>query len=165
MARPLNYTTTIAVHQTVAECQSLLAAAGASTVSVEFEDGQPAGLSFTLKTPHGSRHFSLPVDVAAMQAVLVKAERGGEFASMKKAAGKWTTSEHAARVAWRVIKDWLEADLALVAAKMATIDEVLLPYLTLEVGGERKPLWQHYREQERAVLLLDSRPAIERGQR
>ncbi|MDE3077781.1 MAG: hypothetical protein KGJ86_20360, partial [Chloroflexota bacterium] len=75
--RPLNYTTTIPVHQTAAECQVILAAAGASTVSVEFEDGQPSGLSFTLKTPHGPRHFTLPVDVAAMQAVLVKARRDG----------------------------------------------------------------------------------------
>lgn len=163
MLRPLNYTTTIAVHQTVTECQSLLAAAGASTVSVEFEDGQPAGLSFTLKTPHGPRHFSLPVDVAAMRAVLVKAERDGQFASMKKAAGKWTTPEHAARVAWRVIKDWLEADLALVAAKMATIDEVLLPYLVLDVEGERKPLWRHYRDQEQAALLPGYQRAITTG--
>lgn len=163
MARPLNYTTTIPVHRTVTECQSLLAAAGASTVSMDFDDGQPAGLSFTLKTPHGPRHFSLPVDVPAMQAVLVKAEREGQFASMKKAAGKWTTTEHAARVAWRVIKDWLEAVLALVAAEMATIDEVMLPYLILDVGGESKPLWQHYRDQEQAALLPDYRRAIEAG--
>lgn len=163
MPRPLNYTTAIPVNKTVTECQSLLAAAGASTVSVEFEDGRPVGLSFTLKTPHGPRHFTLPVDTAAMHAVLVKAERNGEFASLRAKNGKFTTPEHAARVAWRVIKDWLEADLALVAAKMASIDEVLLPYLVLDVGGQQKPLWQHYRDQEQAALLPDYRRAIGPG--
>lgn len=163
MPRPLNYTTTIPVHKTVAECQSLLAATGASTVSVDFEGGQPAGLSFTLKTPHGPRHFSLPVDVPAMRAVLAKAERDGQFTALRKGPTHFTSPEHAARVAWRVVKDWLEAILALVAAKMATIDEVLLPYLILEVGGEQKPLWQHYRDQEQAALLPDYRRAIEAG--
>src|SRR6185437_3173906 len=149
MPGPLNYTTKIPVNRTVTECQSLLAAAGASSASVEFEDGKPVGLSFTLKTPHGPRYFSLPVDVAAMHAVLLKAERGGQFTSAKK--GAYTTREHAARVAWRVIKDWLEVVVALVAAKMATIDEVLLPYLVLDLKDGRKPLWQHYRDQEQAV--------------
>ena len=154
--RPLNYTTTIPVHQTMAECQSILAAAGASTVSVEFDDGQPAGLSFTLKTPHGPRHFTLPVDVAAMQAVLVKAGREGQFASLKKASAKWTGREHAANVAWRVVKDWLEANLALIAAKMATIDEVMLPWLHIQIGGEEKTLFEHYKAQEQAALLPGS---------
>jgi hypothetical protein len=52
-------------------------------------------------------------------------------------------------VAWRVVKDWLEANLALVAAQMATIDEVMLPYL--HVDGDRT-LWQAYREREQAAL-------------
>lgn len=155
-SRPLNYTTTVPVHQTVAECQSILAAAGASTVSVEFEDGQAAGLSFTLKTPHGPRHFTLPVDVAAMQAVLVKAGRDGAFASLKASTAKvqaYLTREHAARVAWRVVKDWLEANLALIAARMATIDQVMLPYLHIQIGGEQKTLFEHYKAQEQAALL------------
>jgi len=154
--RPLNYTTTVPVAQTVAECQSILAAAGASSVATDYDDGQPTGLSFQLKTPHGARHFTLPVDVAAMQAVLVKARKDGSFESLHASYNRlqsYTTREHAARVAWRFVKDWLEANLALIAAKMATIDEVMLPFLHIQIGGETKVLWQHYRDQERAALL------------
>jgi hypothetical protein len=147
--RPLNYTTTIPVTQTAGECQAILAAAGAASVAVHYDDGQPTGLSFSLQTPHGPRNFTLPVDVAAMQAVLVKAERDGQFASMKVRSGKFSNREHAANVAWRVVKDWLEANLALIAAQMATLSEVMLPYL--HVDGNLT-LWQAYEAREQAAL-------------
>jgi hypothetical protein len=155
----LNYTTTIAVHQSVAECQSILAAAGASSVSVAFEDGQPAGLSFSLKTPHGARNFTLPVNVDGMQRVLTQANEKGQLRSDGGRNARLAGREHATRVAWRVAKDWLEANLALVAAGMATIDEVMLPYLQIQIGGEQKTLWRHYRDQEAAALL----PGSDRG--
>lgn len=146
--RPLNYTTTIPVHQTVSECQSILAAAGASSAAVHFEDGQPAGFSFSLKTPHGIRAFTLPVNVPAMRAVLLKTD----FSSLKASRSKLdqlVSREHAAMVAWRVVKDWLEANLALIAAKMATIDEVMLPYLMVD---DDRTLFQAYRDREQAAL-------------
>lgn len=148
-SRPLNYTTTILVTQTAGECQAILAAAGASSVAVHYENSQPAELSFSLRTPHGLRNFTLPVDVNAMQAVLTKAERAGDFAPLKKAAGKFASREHAANVAWRVVKDWLEANLALIAAQMATLTEVMLPYLHVDEG---RTLWQAYQEREQAAL-------------
>jgi hypothetical protein len=146
--RPLNYTSTVPVHQTVAECQSILAAAKADSVAVHYDDGQPAGLSFTLRTAHGIRAFTLPVNVAAMQAVLRKAD----FSSLKASRAKldqYASREHATRVAWRVCKDWLEANLALIAAQMATIDTVMLPFL--HVDGDRT-LWQAYRDREQAAI-------------
>lgn len=146
-ARPLNYTTTIQVHQTVSECQSILAAAGASSAAVHFEDGQPCGLSFSLKTPHGVRAFTLPVNIDGMQRVLAAEARKGLRIHTKGV--RVDSREHATRVAWRVVKDWLEANLALIAAQMATIDEIMLPFL--HVDGDRT-LWQAYRDREQAAL-------------
>jgi hypothetical protein len=152
--RPLNYTTTIPVHQTVTECQSILASAGASSVAVHFEDGQPSGLSFTLKTPHGVRSFTLPVNIDGMRAVLIReAKPGGSIHALhvsRAQMDKLTSAEHAAEVAWRVVKDWLEANLALIAAQMATLTEVMLPYLI--VGDDDRTLWQAYREREQAAI-------------
>jgi len=150
MTRPLNYTTKIPAVQTVGECQAILAQAGASSVAVHYEKARPAGLSFRLVTPHGQRNFTLPVDVPAMHAVLLKAKRDGQFASIHARADAFTTSEHAENVAWRVVKDWLEANLALIAAQMATLSEVMLPYLHVD---EERTLWQAYREREEAVAL------------
>jgi hypothetical protein len=149
-AKPLNYTTKITAAQSVGECQALLARSGASAVAVEYDAGEPVGLSFRLDTPHGRRDFTLPVNIDGMHAVLRKADRDGMFAAMHVRAGHFTSEQHAANVAWRVVKDWLEANLALIAAGMAGLDEVMLPYL--HVAPERT-LYQAYRERETALEL------------
>lgn len=151
--RPLNYTTKIPARQTIGECQELLGRAGASAVTVIYADRQVAGLGFRLDTPHGRRDFTLPVDVRAMHARLATARNDGLFASLhatRATLDGYTSREHAANVAWRVAKDWLEANLALIEAEMATLDQVMLPYL--HVGDERT-LWQAYREHEPALAL------------
>lgn len=146
---PLNYTTTVPVAQTVGECQGILASAGASSVAVHYEDGQPSGLSFTLKTPHGTRAFTLPVDLDGMQQVLAQANKEGRLRSDGHKNARLEGREHAARVAWRVAKDWLEACLALIAARMTTIETIMLPFL--HVDGDRT-LWEAYRDREQAAI-------------
>ncbi len=148
--RPLNYTTKIPAAQTVGECQQILARAGASSVAGHYNDGDPVGLSFRLTTPHGARAFTLPVDVDAMRNALIRAQAAGQFASLKKSASAWTNRDHAANVAWRVVKDWLEANLALIAAQMATLSEVMLPYLHVDDDG--RTLWQAYQAREQAAI-------------
>lgn len=160
---PLNYTTTVPAERTVGECQSILARSGAHAVQTTYADRRPSGLGFTLDTPHGPRVFTLPVNVEAMQARLAQAERGGEFPrSAKKARGHFSTREHAERVAWRVTKDWLEANLALIDADMATLDQVMLPYLRVPalVGGDQT-LYEAYRERE--ALAITDTPALTDG--
>jgi hypothetical protein len=150
---PLNYTTKIPVTQTIAECQAILAKGGAASVSTHFTAGEPVGLSFSLVTPHGRRDFTLPVNVDGVHQMLLVAAKEGRLPDARnRGAGFFTRPEQAARVAWRVLKDWLEAQLALIEARMATIDEVMLPYLHVQVGGEDKILFEHYREQEQAAL-------------
>jgi hypothetical protein len=147
--RPLNYSTEIQASKTLAECQQLLAEAGAASVSVHYEDRSPSGLSFRLDTPHGQRAFMLPVDVGGVHATLAKMVREDPPHVSRAALNKLGTRQHAEKVAWRVIRDWLEASLALIAAGMATIDQVALPYLLVD---DQKTLWQAYREREQAAI-------------
>jgi hypothetical protein len=93
------------------------------------------------------------VNIEGIEQVLHHAERRGQFASLKQWASRNTSREHATRVAWRVVEDWLEAQLALIAAQMATVDEVMLRYLHVD---EHRTLWQAYREGERAALTAGS---------
>lgn len=151
---PLNYTTQIPASRTALECQQIIAGAGASAVAVTYENREPAGLSFQLATPSGPGHFTLPVNVEAMHRALLAAERDGRFAASRKRQGMFSSREHAKRVAWRVIKDWLEAQLALIGAQMATLDEVMLPYL--HVSGDGRTLREAYRESQLALPGGDS---------
>ena len=119
----LNYTTTVAAAKTVAQMQALLGKHGARAVVVRYESNEPSALSFTMETPTGERAFTLPVNVGGVLSVL-----------RKTAPARYRSPEHATRVAWRIAKDWLEAQLAIVEAHMATLDQVMLPYL--HVDGE-----------------------------
>jgi len=147
----MNYTTRIPVEQTVGESQSILGRAGAASVTVLYRDGQPAGLGFTLDTPAGPREYRLPVDIEAMRRLLLKQEADGAFISLRKAKGAFTSAEHAACVAWRVVKVWLEAQMTLLEARMATLDQVMLPYL-LTAGPESRTLYEVFKARELGEL-------------
>lgn len=135
----LNYTTKVPVSRTLAEIQGRLAGHGASAVATRYASGEPVGVSFALDTPHGQRTFTLPVNIDGVHRVLCEQLSGRSY----------TSREHAARVAWRVVKDWLEAQLAIIAAGMAQLDQVMLPYL--HVDGELT-MYDAYREREQRAL-------------
>lgn len=143
----LNYTTIVAAAKTAGEMSLMLSKHGAARVTVVFEDGQHAGLEFTLATPHGPREFSLPIAVDAVQRLLDRQARSRQIQK------RHAIPEQAERTAWRVAKDWLAAQLAIIEAQMATLDEVMLPYLIVDPGPQRKTLYAQYREHEAALEL------------
>lgn len=145
----LNYTTSIAAARTINEMQAMLGRAGARRVMIEYAEGKPAALAFSLPTVHGERLYTLPCDVAAVERVLRAQEDAGILRGMK---GR-VTPEQAERVAWRVLKDWLEAQLALVRTQMATVDQVMLPYLHVEAD---LTLYQAWAENETRALPAGS---------
>jgi hypothetical protein len=140
----LNYTTKIPVGQTVGEIQQMLGEHGADAIMIRYTERQPSGVSFTLPAMdgRGGLAYTLPVDVDGMARSLTQQAKDGQLKSLSKAV--LTSREHAARVAWRVVKDWLAAQLTLIASGMASLDQVMLPYL--HVDGDRT-LYQAYREQ------------------
>lgn len=143
----LNYTTTVVASKTAGEMSALLSKHGASRVTAVFENGQHVGLEFTLETPHGPREFSLPIDIHAVHRLLVKQLRNRQIQK------RYADEQQAERTAWRVAKVWLEAQLAIIEAQMTTLDEVMLPYLIIEPGSERKTLYAAYREREASLAL------------
>ena len=117
----------------------MLAKAGARSVSVSYDAfGGPDGLLFTIDTPFGEQSFGLPVDSRKVEQVL---NRDG-------VAPRYCTPEHAQRVGWRVVKDWLEAQLAILATEMVTLDQIMLPYLRDDTG---RTMYDLYRERQLAL--------------
>lgn len=120
----LNYTTQIAAMKTAAEVQAILAKAGATGVATEYTDGRPVAVAFRAPTSFGPREFTLPIHRDKVLAVLRR----------QKVTPKYLTIDQAERVAWRIVKDWVEAQLAIIQTEMVTIDQVMLPYLRTENG-------------------------------
>lgn len=157
MPAPRNYTTTISVDVTLGEIQKILGSHGANRVSVDYDaQGDPSGVGFMLSTPHGPRHFTLPVDVDAMARLVAKEVDAGRISGSKSKVA-WKSREHAAKVAWRVVKDWIDAQMTMVAAQQATLAQVMLPYL--EVDDDGRTLYDAYREREAGVeqRMLEAR--------
>ena len=146
MPAPKNYTTGINADRTAAEIQKILAKHGATSVMVRYTGEHPTGMEFVLPTPHGPRQFSLPVDVLAMQASLRQAYSAGQLGSLGRT--KALSEEHARKVAWRVVKDWIDAQMTLVASQMATMAQAMLPYVRTDDG---RTLYEAYREHEESL--------------
>jgi hypothetical protein len=132
MTRPLNYTTKIPARRTASECADLLAEAGAGSVALDYTDREPSALMFMLDTPAGRQRFAMPVNVEGMRAVLAKMLAESPPHASRAELNRLASTAHARAVAWRVVRDWLAAQLAIIAAGMATLDQVMLPYLAVE---------------------------------
>lgn len=129
----LNYTTQIRALKTSAEVQEILARAGATGVATEYVDGRPVAVAFRAPTPFGPREFVLPIHRDKVLAVLKR----------QKVQPKYLTLDQAERVAWRIVKDWVEAQLAIIQTEMVTIDQVMLSYLKTDDGST---VYDQYRE-------------------
>lgn len=124
----LNYTTTIDVQKTLGEIQKILVLHGARKIMQDYdEQGHIQALCFQIVTPNGERGIKLPANVPAIYEVLKQ---------QKKAKKIKTNPDYAQaeRVAWRIIKDWLEAQMAILEAQMVQIEEIFLPYMLNSKG-------------------------------
>lgn len=133
----LNYTTKVDVYTTVGSIQSCLVKHGAKKIMQDYDDdNRLVALSFMVNTPTGLRAIRLPANVDAVQKVLtrqkVKCDR-----------------DQAERVAWRIIKDWVESQMAILESEMVQMDEIFLPYM---INNSGQTLFEAYRTNQ---LLLE----------
>lgn len=118
----LNYTTNVSVDKTVGEIHRALAKAGANGILNEYDShGNISGLKFRLAMKDAPVFYDMPVNIAGVSAALKK-------------DGKYRDDAHARRVAWRIVKDWIEAQMAIVLAGMAEVPQVFLPYAQTDNG-------------------------------
>jgi hypothetical protein len=122
----LNYTTQVDAFKTVSEIQRLLAKAGASAVLHDFDQqGNIVALSFRIRLNERDISFRLPTDWRPVLEVMEHDRR---------IPRRLCTQEQALRVAWRITKDWVEAQLAFIETMMVTTAQVFLPYAVTSNG-------------------------------
>ena len=132
-----NYTSNVDVYTTVGQIQSCLVKHGARKIVTDYDEGGSlSAVCFLIDTPTGQHGIRLPANVDAVQAVLSK---------QKVKA----THEQAERTAWRIIKDWVEAQMAIIESEMVQMDEIFLPYMLNDSG---ETLYQLYQSKQ---LLLE----------
>jgi len=136
----LNYTTKIQVQKTIGEVVNILTAHGARAILQEYDDkGAITDLSFKVQVGEQELAFRLPADWAAVLRVMQRDSR----VSMRL-----STPEQARRVACRILKDWVEAQMALIEVKLATMEQVFLPYALTPTG---QTVYERLRDQRFAL--------------
>lgn len=94
-------------------------------------DGRVEALSFKLK----GKGYRLPSNT---EKCIVKLKEAGLYNS-KSAVDKEKQAEN---VTWRIIKDWLDAQIALMQIGQAEPEEIMLPYMY----NGKKTLYQMFKE-------------------
>lgn len=124
MSGLLNYTTEIPAAKTISEIYAMLATSRIAEIRSQYDGfGNVSAISFSVQTSHGIIPFLLPANVKAAGAVLNKQVRE------KRIPRRYLDdTEQARRVAWRIVRQWVEAQLALVSLEMTKIEEVFFPY-------------------------------------
>jgi len=131
----LNYTTKIDVDKTVAEITKNLAQHGASAIMTDYDkDGAVVALSFKLILEGQNMGFRLPCDWRPVYEILTQGRKFNHWDEKKNTTQKKGYREQAERTAWRIVKDWVEAQMALVETRMVTVPQVFLPYTVMRDG-------------------------------
>lgn len=118
----LNYTTTVDAFKTVSEIEYILMKHKAKSIMKNYDGESITGLSFLIDTGRQQVPVRLPVKIDECLEVLKTEKKNG-------AKGVKATREQAERVAWRILKDWVEAQMALLDIEMVKFEEIFLPYI------------------------------------
>ena len=116
-----NYTSGVDVYTSLGEIQGALARAGATKIMVDYESGRPTAVTFAIETVAGTRGFRLPAAVDGTLRV---------FAAQKIKADR----EQAEMTAWRNVRDWVLAQMALIESCDVPMQQIFLPYMADDRG-------------------------------
>lgn len=132
----LNYTTKIEASKTVSQIMSILAKHGAKAIMINYDDdGQIESLAFQVATPHGDAHIQLPIDPDAVLRVM----------SRSTVPRSLVNRPQAVRIGWRILKDWVEAQMAILETEMVKMEQIFLPYIQIQDG---KTLFQVFEDRK-----------------
>lgn len=100
------------------DIQDKLTEHGADHIAVSNENREPVALAFQID----GRSYIIRANIDGMVEILSTIPRAIK------------TREQAARTAWKCIRDWVFAQIALVEAEQASLAEIMLPYMQTASG-------------------------------
>lgn len=121
-----NYSTTVDSFATVGKIQRFLAKNGATSLSIQMDDdGNPVSMHFGLYHKGQQMFFVLPT----------RHDRVLKRLESDRVGARFCTSEHALRVAWRNLEDWVRAQVTLIQTGLVEMPELFLPF-AVDKSGE-----------------------------
>ena len=128
-----DYTTKIDVYTTIGQIQGTLVKHGARRIMQEYDrEGAPQTLCFEIETSYGFRAIRLPARVEGVQSTFQRDKVRADIAQ-------------AQRTAWRIIKDWVDAQMAFIDSMMTSMEEIFLPYM---LADDNLTVFEMYKNQQ-----------------
>jgi len=154
----LNYTTEVPASRSIAEITQMLTDGGATHIMLENgPDREIVAISFMMDTTFGARvPFQLPANVPKVIATInaqIAAETKlvNQRSNYKRRIPRslWNNKEQAERIAWRIAKDWLEAQMALAQIGSSKFEQIMMPFA--QIAG--RSFYDHVVERGSLALM------------
>jgi hypothetical protein len=130
-----NYRSDARVEGSLAKIEELVVKHGATHFFKEYKDGLVLGVDFIIPIFCGELPIRLPARVEQVKHKLYG----------KRSAYSQSMEAQARRTAWANIRDWLDAQIALIETEQVKMEEIFLPYMTDRSG---KTLFEHMQENQ-----------------
>lgn len=136
----LNYTTTVSAEKAIGEIYAILTKAKAKEISFENDDdGNTSAIKFMIVFLDNPLWFRLQPNVSGVL----------EAMQRDRVQNKFCNARQAQNTAWRILKDAIEAQLAIVQSNQGEMAQVFLPYA---VDGDGRSVFQHFTEGRQKLL-------------
>jgi hypothetical protein len=138
----IKYTTEIDADKTAMEISKMLSKAGATAILTEYdkEEGYVSAISFRILLNNQPIEFRLPCDWKPVLTILE---------NDPKVPRRLVYQGQAVRVAWRMVHQWVQAQLALIETRMVKTEQVFLPYALMR---DNKTLYEHVESNPQFLL-------------
>ncbi len=160
--RILNYSTEVKAEKSIDEIKAILRAHNCRSLTEVYDDGKITAIEFVYETGWGPRPFQLPVKPEAVLRLMVERRNKGKSAWDRfYVDAPWAVEtvrsgyaipqsmiDQAERTAWRTVKDWVEAQMALMATRQVSFEQIFLSYALVE---EDRTMFDVYSERQAAL--------------
>lgn len=146
-----NYTSQTPASRSIASIEQRLARFGARQIMKEYDgEGRCEKISFMLEERRGDRvipvFYKLPAQLAACQERMLQ-----DLSPRAKDETRKKIPIQAERTAWKILDDWVGAQLAMVELAQVEIQQIMLPYAYDPASD--KTVWDRVKEKGIAGLL------------
>ncbi len=147
-----NYSTKITAVQTVSEIEFILVRHGATDLWKQYDRaGKITSLTFAVITEQGKIPFRLYINIEAVRHILAEQHKNGKGKGISLPQS--VDIEHARNVGWRILKDMLDAQMAMIEVGGRKLEQIFLADIWDVQSG--KTFFEVIQEKKFAGMLME----------
>ncbi len=152
-----NYTSSVPAERSIAYIEAKLARHKATMIVKMYgSEGTVEAIAFEIKVDSYELAFKLPAQIASCEQVL-----RGNMSAKARPETLEKLGKQAERTAWKIVADWVDAQMAMIELAQVDLLEVFLPYVYDR--SRDQTYYQRIRERGVKMLLPAASAASERG--